>query len=199
MAASRSCSPAGRSAPRTTRWPAATCRSWTAPRSWPGRPGWTRSPTSSPIDRGRTPGQPLHVPGAARDRRRTCGRRWPTRRSTARSWSRARTRSRRPLLLGPRPRRPEAGRRDRRDAGIGRGRLRRTGQPARRGPGGRSGVDARRRRRGLPGRHDRAGGRRDQDAHLGARHVRQPERRLARARRRVGASGWSGGAPAGAT
>ena len=39
------------------------------------------------------------------------------------------------VLLGPRPRRGEAGRRDRRDARVGRGRLRRAGQPARRGPG----------------------------------------------------------------
>ena len=46
------------------------------------------------------------------------------------------------------------------------------------------------------GRHDRARGRRDQDARLGAGHVRQPERRLARPRRRVGRPAWSGGAPA---
>ena len=139
-----------------------------------------------PIDRGRTPAshftfpvlldiaaRPADGPGRPVDRRRGRGPGHGHDRGDQ-------------LLLGPRPGRPEAGRGHRRDAGIGRGRLRRTGQPARRDPGGRSGVDARRRRGGLPGWHDRARGRRDQDARLGDGYVRQPERRLARPRRRVG-------------
>ena len=88
-----------------------------------------------PIDRGRTPashftfpvlldiaGDPADGPGRPVDRRR--------RRRPGHGHDRGDG-----VLLGPRPGRPEAGRRDRGDAGVGRGRLRRTGQPARRGRG----------------------------------------------------------------
>ena len=139
--------------------PAATSRPSTAPRSSPGRPAWTRSPTSSrSIAAGRPP---------ATSRSRSCSTSPATLRTALADPSidgavvvqGTDTIEETALLLGPRPRRPEAGRRDRRDAGIGRARLRRPGQPARRGPGrGRIGVDARRRRRRLPRRHDRARG-----------------------------------------
>ena len=50
--ASRSSSPAGRSAWDSIPWPVATCRRSTAPRSWHARPVWTRSPTSFPSTAG---------------------------------------------------------------------------------------------------------------------------------------------------
>ena len=56
-------------------------------------------------------------------------------------------------------------------------RVRRAGQPSRRGSRRGLGLDARGGRRRVPRRHHRAGRRRRQDAHLGARHVREPERR----------------------
>ena len=89
------------------------------------------------------PGQPLHVPGPPRHRRR---------RALGARRSGDRWRGDRPghghdrgdrLLLGPRARRPEAGRGDRGDARVGRRRVRRAGQPSRRGPGRDLGSDAR--------------------------------------------------------
>ena len=95
------------------------------------RPATSRSPTCSRSGR--------------RPRARS-----PTRRSTARSSSRGPTRSRRrSFCLGPPARRPEAGRRDRGDAGVRRARVRRAGQPARRRRGRGVAVGARSRGRGL--------------------------------------------------
>ena len=92
--ASRSCSRAGRSAWASTRWRAATCPRSTGRRSWPGRRGSRRSPTSSRSTAGSRP--------RVTSRSRTCStsaassrRRWTIPRSMASSSSRARTRSRR--------------------------------------------------------------------------------------------------------
>ncbi len=156
-------------------------RSSTARRSSPGRPGSTRSPRSSPIDLGRTPASHFTFPTLLEIAARRCGRRWPTRRSTARSSSRARTRSRRRafcwdlVLDGPKPVVVTGAMRASDEAGFDgpanlRDAVRVAAAPQMRDAGGRR----------LPGGHDRAGRRRRQDAHLGARHVRQPERRLAR-------------------
>ena len=170
--ASRSCSPAGRSARRSTRSPAATSRSSTARRSWPGRPGWTTIADVVAIDRGRTPASHFTFPDLLEIAGRPARRRSRTRRSTARSSSRARTRSRRPrfcwdlVLDGPKPVVVTGAMRASDEAGFdGPANLRDAVRVAA------AAVDARRGRRRLPGRHDRAGRRRDQDARLGARHV----------------------------
>ena len=114
----------------------------------------------------------------------SCARRWRTRRSTARSSSRARTRSRRPrfcwdlVLDGPKPVVVTGAMRASDEAGFDgpanlRDAVRVAAAASMRGDG----------RGRLPGRHDRARRRRDQDARLGARHVPEPERGLARAGR----------------
>ena len=151
--ASRSCSPAGRSARAFDpvaggNVPVARRRGDPRPHARPGRDRRRRRRSTAA---GRPASHftfPMLLDIAAIAARR----RSPTRRSTARSSSRARTRSRRPrfcwdlVLDGPKPVVVTGAMRASDDAG-----LRRAGQPARRGPGrGRSRVDARRRASSSP-------------------------------------------------
>ena len=133
-------------------------------------------------------GEPPHVRRPARDRRRSTRRRDDADASMASSSCRGPTRSRRRRSPGTScSTHAEAGRRDRRDARVARGGLRRPGQPLdavarRRLAGGRRAGRRRHARR-----HDRGGRRRHEDAH-------DRVRRRSRAR----TTGRSGGSEAGA-